>query len=152
MANGIIQYDADEIWCKIESVEDATHLTLMAEYTGLGGSGTYTMAASGAFGGDLTTPQEGAETDITYLLNVKNVVQNLPVTGPIPVLVPNSKYFNALWRVGTLNVPFLQETDSSGNHTGYFYVQMFLWVFAFLGVLSAALLLYSIITGNVTWG
>lgn len=152
MADGIIQYDADEVWCKITSVEDTTHLTLAAAYTELGGSGTYTMAPSGAFGGSMTTPQEGEETDLTYVLNIKNAIQLLPVLGPIPLPVPNSKYFEALWRMITLDVPFLQEKDADDNYTGYYYVQLFLYVFAFLGVLSLVLLVVGIFTGNVTWG
>lgn len=152
MADGIIKYDADDVWCKIASVENTTNLTLAAVYTELGGSGNYTMAASGVFGGSMVTPQEGDETDFTYILNIKNAVQLLPVLGPIPLPIPNSKYFEALWRMITLDVPFLQEKDADDNYTGYFYVQLFLWVFAFLGVLSLVLLVVGIFTGNVTWG
>jgi len=153
MADGIIQYDADSpLWSKIASVEDTTHLTLAALYTGLGGSGDYTMAPSGVWGGSMTTPQVGDQTDFTYVLNIKNAVQLLPVLGPIPLPVPNSTYFEALWRMITLDVPFLQEKDADDNYTGYYYVQLFLYVFAFLGVLSLVLLVVGIFTGNVTWG
>jgi hypothetical protein len=145
MANGLIQLDADGIWCKISSVTNATTLVLSAAYTGDGGSGAYSMQASGAWGHSLSTEDEEANTDLEYVLNYKNATMQLPVMGGIPMPIPNPEYFKAWGRIITLTVPFLQQS-------GYMIVQYFLWAFAVMGILSLVLLVMGIITGNITWG
>jgi hypothetical protein len=145
MANGLIQLDADGIWCKISSVTNATTLVLAAPYTSTGGSGDYTMQASGAWGHNLSTADEAGYTDLEYIMNFKNATMQLPVMGGIPMPVPNPEYFKAIGRIVTLTVPFLQQS-------GYMVVQYFLWAFAVMGILSLILLIMGIISGNITWG
>jgi len=45
-----IQLDADAVWHTIKSVEDATHLTLTANYSDTGGAGAYTIRATARLG------------------------------------------------------------------------------------------------------
>lgn len=144
MAGGNIKADDDGIWHKIESVEDGTHLTLYNLYTGDGGAGmSYTMAASGGWAG---TGEGGYDqspvTTLQYLLNVSNAFQKIPLLGNIPIPVPNGEYFKSAFKVITWQWSFMD---------GY---EMFYWIFCapfvVMGVLSMILLVYGLITGNIT--
>lgn len=141
MENGIIQLDADGVWCKIVDVVGNTELTLDSIYNGAGGSGTYTMATSLAWEGS----SEGGTT-LDYLLNYKNAVQQLPVFGGLPIPVPNSEYFATWFRVITLQFYFMQGT----GYTMVYWIVLF--PFAMLAVLSLIMLFMALIRGNITWG
>jgi hypothetical protein len=98
---------------------------------------TATWAGTGT-GGYTDTPI----TTLQYLMNISNAVQRFPVLGGIPLPVPNTEYFSTMYKVVTWQWSFLE---------GY---SMFYWLFcapfAMMGVLSLILLVYGIITGNLT--
>lgn len=146
MAGGNIKADADGIWQKIESVEDATHLTLFVGYTGDGGAGlTYTMATSpgwaGSGGGGYA---QSPITTLEYLTDISNAFQRLPLLGNIPIPIPSGEYFNSIFKVITWQWSFMD---------GY---AMFYWIFCapfvMMGILSMILLVYGLITGNINMG
>ncbi len=146
MAGGNIKANADDIWCRVVSVSNPTTLTLAAVYNGAGGNNiAYTMAASPGWagtgtGGYGTSPV----TKFTYLLRVSNAFQRLPILGNVPLPVPNSEYFTTMYEVVTWKWSFME---------GYDMVYwVFLAPFVVMGVLSMILLVYGIISGNLTLG
>lgn len=124
----------------------STVVFLYSPYTAAGGAGiAYTMAVSpgwaGSGGGGY---QESPVTTLEYLINISNAVQRLPLLGNIPLPIPNGEYFKAAFKVITWQWSFLD---------GY---EMIYWIFCapfvIMGVLSMILLVYGIITGNLTLG
>lgn len=146
MAGGLIQSDTDLVWYKIASITDGTHLELAALYAEAGGAGhNYTMQPSPGWAGSGTGGYaESPVTTLQYLLNASNAVQRLPLLGNIPLPVPNGQYFTTAFKVLTWQFSFLEGAD------------MFYWIFmapfCIMGVLSMLLLVYGILTGNVTVG
>lgn len=144
MDNGLIKCDDDDVWYKIIDVADATHLTLAAVYAQAGGAGKdYTMQASPGWagtgtGGYATSPV----TKLEYLLKLSNAWQRIELLGAIPFPVPNIDYFNTAFEVVTWQWSFME---------GY---MMFYWIFCapfiVMGVLSMFLLVYGILTGNIS--
>ncbi len=146
MAGGLIRSDTDNIWYKIQSVTNPTTLVIFGLYNQSGGVGhNYIMQASpgwsGAGGGGY---EQAPVTSLQYLLSVSNAVQRLPLLGNVPLPVPNGEYFKTAFKVLTWQWSFMD---------GY---EMFYWIFlapfCIMGVLSMILLVYGIITGNVTFG
>jgi len=146
MEDGNIQADdGDEIWAKILSIDTPTQLTLYSPYSGTGGVGLdYEMrptpgwAGTGG-GGYAVSPT----TKLQYLTNISNAFQRLSLLGNIPLPVPNPKYFTTLFEVVTWQWSFFDGYD------------MFYWIFCapfiMMGILSMILLVYGLITGNISW-
>jgi len=146
MEDGNIQADdGDEIWTKILSIDSPTQLTLCNPYSGTGGAGLdYEMrptpgwAGTGG-GGYAVAPT----TKMQYLTNISNAFQRLPLLGNIPLPVPNPKYFTTMFEVVTWQWSFMEGYD------------MFYWIvcapFIMMGILSMVLLVYGLITGNISW-
>ena len=147
MEDGNIQADdGDEIWTKIKTIDSNTQLTLYNPYSGTGGVELdYVMrptpgwAGTGG-GGYATSPT----TKLDYLTNISNAFQRTPVLGNIPLPIPNPKYFTTLFEVVTWQWSFMEGYD------------MFYWImlapFILMGILSMILLVYGLITGNISWG
>lgn len=146
MEGGLIRADNDGIWTKIETVSDSDDLLLYSPYTGTGGAGlSYTMAQSPGWSGNGTGGySESPVTTLEYITNLSNAFQRLPLLGNIPLPVPNGEYFKSIYKVITWQWSFME---------GY---AMFYWIFCapfvVMGVLSLILIVYGIITGNLTLG
>lgn len=145
MDGGLIKSDTDDVWYKISGVDNVTSLHLVSVYAHTGGiNQAYTMQASPGWagtggGGYATSPT----TKLEYLTNVSNAIQRIELLGAIPFPVPNGKYFTAAFEVVTWQWSFMTE------------YMMFYWVFCtpfvVMGVLSMILLVYGILTGNVSF-
>jgi hypothetical protein len=101
------------------------------------------MAVSPGFVGSGTGGYaQSPVTTLEYLMNISNAVQRFPVFGNVPLPIPNGEYFKAAYKVVTWQWSFLE---------GY---EMFYWIFCapfvLMGVLSLILLVYSVLTGNVS--
>lgn len=146
MAGGNIKSDTDGVWHKILSITDADTLVLYYPYSSTGGAGhAYTMAVSPGWAGTGSGGyNESPITTLEYLTNISNAFQKLPILGNIPVPVPNPEYFKSAYKVVTWQWSFMD---------GY---PMFYWIFlapfVCMGVLSMLLLVYGIISGNLTLG
>jgi hypothetical protein len=145
MAGGLMKCNDDGIWYKIASVNSTTNLTLTALYAQAGGAvKAYTMQASPGWagtgtGGYGTSPT----TKLEYLIKASNAVQRIELLGVIPFPVPNGEYFSTAYEVVTWQWSFLEDYD------------MFYWIFCgpfiIMGVLSMILLVYGILTGNLSF-
>lgn len=114
-------------------------------YTGTGGAGAYTMAVSpGWVGVGSGGYAESPVTTIEYIFNIKNAITRLNILGVVPMPVPNEEYFNAIYKALTWRWSFLD---------GY---EMFYWIFCapfvVMGILCLILLVYGIVTGNLSLG
>ena len=144
MANGLIRMDADAVWYKILAVNSTTLLNLTAVYAEAGGDvQAYTMQASPGWAGTGGGGYGQAPiTTLEYLTNVNNAMQRIELLGAIPFPVPNEEYFNTIFKVITWQWSFL---DGYG---------MFYWIvcvpFIMMGILSMILLVYGVLTGNLT--
>lgn len=83
-------------------------------------------------------------TTLEYLTNISNAVMSLPVLGGIPLPIPNPEYFSAIYKVLTWDFAFL--------HGYELFKWIFIYPFVIMGVLSLILLVYGVITGNLTIG
>lgn len=94
-------------------------------------------AGSGT-GGYTTSPI----TKMEYLMSISNAITSTEVLGFIPMPIPNSEYFKTVYEVVTWQWSFMD---------GY---EMFYWIFCapfvMMGVLSLLLLVYGVLTGNLT--
>ncbi len=150
MAGGLIKSNTDAVWYKIASVNSTTNLTLTAVYANAGGAGmAYTMQASpgwvGTGTGGYTT---GATTKLEYLMNVTNAVQRIPQLGGIPFPVPNNKYFTTAFEILTWDWSFLKNPDGTRAYGIFYFV--FCAPFVVMGILSMILLVYGVLTGNLS--
>jgi hypothetical protein len=145
MAGGLIKCNADDVWYKILSVNSTSNLTLASVYAQAGGIGqAYTMQASPGWAGSGTGGYATSPTSkLEDLLNVSNAVQRIELLGAIPFPVPNGNYFNTAYEVVTWQWSFL-------DGYGMFY-WIFLAPFVVMGVLSMILLVYGILTGNLSF-
>jgi hypothetical protein len=119
---------------------------LHVPYNGTTAAGAaYTMAQSPGWagsgsGGYATSPI----TKMEYLIDVNNAHQNLPLLGVFTWLVPNGEYFKTVRDVLLWKWSFMD---------GY---EMIYWIFFMpfvaMGVLSVILLIYGVISGNITMG
>ena len=144
MAGGLIKCDADDVWYKIDSVNTTKLLFLTTVYSQDGGvNQPYTMQASAGWagtgtGGYGTSPT----TKLEYLTNISNAMQRIELLGAIPFPVPNGEYFNTAFEIVTWRWSFMTE------------YAMFYWVFCVpfvvMGILSMILLVYGVLTGNLT--
>jgi hypothetical protein len=125
----------------------STVMFLYSPYLGTGGVGvTYTMAVSPGWAGTgtagYTTGQDPIST-LEYLTDISNVFQKTQLLGNIPLPVPNGEYFKTAFNVVTWQWSFLAD------------YQMFYWIFCtpfvIMGILSLILLVYGIISGNLTF-
>lgn len=145
MAGGLIKSNTDEVWYKISSITDITHLELTSVYSQDGGAGhAYTMQASPGWAGTGTGGYGiSPTTKLEYLTNIKNATQQIELLGVIPFPVPNGDYFDTVFEILTWRWSFMVEYE------------MFYWIFCspfvVMGVLSMILLVYSILTGNLTF-
>jgi hypothetical protein len=145
MAGGIIKCDADGIWYMVASVNSTTNLTLTALYSQAGGAGqAYTMQAVAGWAGTGTGGYDVSPINkLEYLMDVSNVVQRIEILSAIPFISPNGDYFSTVWDVLTWQWPFMDD------------YQMFYWIFlapfVLMGVLSVILLVYGILTGNLSF-
>jgi len=117
---------------------------LFSPYTGAGGAGiAYTMAVSPGWAGSGSGGYAQSPTStLEYITNISNAFQRLSFLGNIPLPVPNGEYFNSVYKVLTWRWSFLDDYD------------MFYWIFCapfvVMGVLSMILLVYGVLTGNLT--
>jgi hypothetical protein len=81
-------------------------------------------------------------------MDISNAVQRYSVLGNIPLPIPNGEYFQAAFDVLTWKFAFLYNPDGTMAY-GMFY-WLFLAPFAVMGVLSMVLIVFGIITGNLT--
>jgi hypothetical protein len=144
MKGGNIKSDVDGQWYKISSVTNVTTLELTTQYNAIGGANqSYTMAASPGWAG--TGSGGYAQSPITtleYLTNVSNAFQRMPWLGNIPMPVPSPEYFQTAFKVVTWQWSFMD---------GYAMMYWILFApFVVMGVLSMILLVYGLITGNLS--
>lgn len=123
----------------------STVIYLYSPYTGAGGAGiAYTMAVSPGWAG---SGSGGYDQDpistLGYLTNISNAFQRLPLLGNIPLPVPSGDYFKSAFKVLTWQWSFL---------AGY---AMFYWIFCApfvaMGIFSMLMLVYGLISGNLTF-
>ena len=144
MVNGLIKCNADEVWYKIGSVNSTTKLILTSVYSSLNATNAaYTMRVSPGWsgtggGGYAISPVQKLE----YLMNISNAVQRIELLGAIPFVSPNSEYFKSAFEVLTWRWSFI--TDY-----GMFY-WIFCMPFVVMGVLCMLLLVYGVLTGNLS--
>ena len=144
MAGGLIQCNDDDAWYKIASVNSTTLLNLTAVYAEGGGANkAYTMQTSQGWAGTGTGGYSTSPTaKLEYLLNVSNAIQRISILGVIPFPIPNGDYFSTMFEVVTWQWSFL---DGMG---------LFYWIFCVpfivMGVLSMILLVYGVLTGNLS--
>lgn len=145
MSGGLIKCDDDGVWYKIDSVNSTTLLSLMAVYAEDGGANkNYTMQASPGWAGSGTGGYgTSPTTKLEYILSITNAVQRIELLGAIPFPVPNDDYFKAIFEVVTWRWSFLIPD-----------YEMFWWIFCApfvaMGVLCLILLVYGVLTGNLT--
>lgn len=145
MAGGLIKSNTDAVWYKIDSITDVTHLELTAVYAQAGGAGqAYTMQASPGFAGTGTGGYATAPiTKLEYLTNINNATQQIELLGMIAFPVPNGEYFNILFEILTWRWSFMVEYE------------IFYWIvcapFVAMGIFSLILLVYSTLTGNLSF-
>ena len=87
-------------------------------------------------------------TTLKYLMDISNAVQRYSVLGNIPLPIPNGEYFQAAFDVLTWKFSFLYNPDGTMAY-GMFY-WLLLAPFTVMGVLSMVLIVFGIITGNLT--
>lgn len=150
MAGGLIKSNTDDVWYKILSVNSTTNLTMTAVYAQDGGAGqAYTMQASPGWAGSGTGGYgRSPTTKIEYLMNVTNVVQRNPILGSISFVSPNPNYFKTLFEVVTWQWSFLYNADGTMAYGLFYWV--FILPFVVMGIFSLILLVYGILTGNLT--
>lgn len=145
MAGGRIKCNDDNVWYKISSVNSTKKLILAAVYAQTGGVNKgYTMEAVPGWAG--TGSGGYAQSPITtmeYLTRVSNAGQRIELLGAVPFIVPNVEYFSTAFKVLTWQWSFME---------GY---GMFYWIFCgpfiVMGVLSMILLVYGVLTGNLSF-
>jgi hypothetical protein len=71
------------------------------------------------------------------------------ILGAIPIPVPNGKYFKTAFEVVTWDFAFLHNPDGTMAYGMFYYI--FCAPFIIMGVLSLILLVYGILTGNLTY-
>jgi len=152
MEGGVIQVDdGDEIWTKILSIDSNTTLTLYNPYSGTGGGWLdYTMRVSpgwaGEGGGGYTT---SPLMKLQNLVQINQSQQRNPILGAITILT-SSTFWSAAFQIVTWQWSFLYNPDGTMAF-GLFY-WIFLFPFVVMGMLSMLLLVYGIVTGNISWG
>lgn len=125
-----------------------TQLFLYTEYLEAGGAGlAYTMrptpgwaGSSTGTGGYSTSPVSKLE----YIINLENAFQRVEVLGFIPLPKPNGEYFKTIFQIITLRFSFIIDN-----------YEMIWWIVLLpivaMGVLTMVLLVYGILTGNISW-
>lgn len=106
------------------------------------------IAAAGAQAGKWAGSGSGGysvspETKIEYLFDVTNSFQQLPffnITLPIPT---NIEYWETVYQVITWRFSFMEDLGIA-----YWFI---CGPFVAMGILSFFMLVYGIITGNITW-
>lgn len=151
MSGGLIKCNADGVWYKIASVNSTTLLTMTAVYAQVGGAGmAYTMQASpgwaGAGGGGYAT---SPVSKLNYLMNISNAVHRISLLGVIPFVVHNGEYFKAAFQMLTWQWSFLYNPDGTMAYGLFYYI--FCMPFVVMAVLCLILLVYGILTGNLTF-
>ena len=143
MDGGLIKSNTDGVWYKIQDITNLTTLELYAPYMETGGAGNYTMQASAGWsgvgsGGYGTAPSSDLET----LMRAWQAIQRNPIVGVI-ALPLNGEFWGAAFHIITWQWSFMD---------GYGIIYwIFLFPFAAMGMLSILLLVYGIITGNISW-
>ena len=144
MAGGLIKCDDDDKWYKILIVDSTTNLTMTAVYAYTGGAGKdYTMQASPGWAGTGTGGYGSSPTSkLDYVMNISNAVQRIELLGAVPFPVPNGEYFDTVYEIVTWRWSFITEYE------------MFYWIFCVpfvaMGILSMILLVYGVLTGNLS--
>ena len=147
MAGGFIKANADNTWYKIASVNGgAGTATLQGVYLQAGGAGlAYTMQAAPNWagtgtGGYATAPM----TKVQRLIGTWQAHQDLPLLGRLVLVVTNGDFWSTAWDMVTWQWSFMD---------GYEMLWLILFApFVIMGILSMILLIYGVLTGNVTWG
>ena len=88
-------------------------------------------------------------TTMDYLTDINNVTQQTKIFGSIPVIVPNSEYFTTAFKILLWQFSFLYGTDGTLEYGLVYYI--FFMPFAVMGILSLVLMVYSLISGNLSF-
>lgn len=149
MEGGNMKSDTDGVWYKISSVTNNTELELTAVYAQAGGGGhAYTMAVSPGWSGSGSGGyDESPTTTMGVLMNAKNVIQRNPVIGIISV-VTNGDFWKAAFKIITWQFSFLYNADGTMAYGLFYWIVCF--PFVLMGMLSILLLVYGVITGNLS--
>ena len=152
MNDGLIRCNANGVWYKILNVSDTTHLTLYSYYNGttVGGS-TYAMKPSEGWVGSAEGTggyAESPRTTLETIMQAKASIQRNPIVGTIQVVV-NGEFWSAVYKIMTWQWSFMLNPDGTMAY-GMFY-WLFLFPFVTMGFLSVLLMVYGIVTGNLTW-
>ncbi len=146
MVNGFIRSNADNVWYKIRAVAPPNSLTLYGSYVQAGGAGVaYTMQPAAGWagtgtGGYATAPM----TKMEALIAMWEAHQDLPLLGRFVMVVTNATFWSPAWDMVTWQWSFFD---------GYTMLWLILCMpFVVMGMLSMILLIYGILSGNVTWG
>ena len=150
MADGNITATIDGVPCKILSIDAVNQLTLYAPYPSTGGAGLdYTMTPTpgwaGSGGGGYS---DSPIATLQNLLYANQVEQRNVLIGTFTMLV-NPKFWGAMYKIITWQWSFLYNTDGTMAY-GLFY-WIFLFPFVAMGLLCILLLVYGILTGNISW-
>jgi len=145
MAGGLIKSNTDDVWYKILSVNSTTLLNLIAVYAETGGANqNYTMAASAGWAGTGTGGYETAPiAKMERVMQIFKSEQKVPVLGTVAALITSSDFWDVVYQSITWRWSFLEDFE------------LFYWIFCFpfvlMGILSVILILYGILTGNLSW-
>lgn len=144
MVGGLIQATDDDIWVKIFAVPDATTITLTALYPGDGGNNLdYTIGVAQGWAG---TGDSGYSENISAKLEnfteLSMSYQRNPYIGTVTLPVSGGNFFSTAFEAVTWQWSFLE------GYEMFYYI--FCLPFVVMGVLSMILLVYGVLTGNLT--
>lgn len=144
MVGGLMQATNDGVWVKIFAVPDATTITLTALYPGDGGNNqAYTIqAAQGWAGTGDSGYSENISRKIEKLTELSVAYQENPIIGTISLPVSGGNFFSTAFEAVTWQWSFLE------GYEMFYYI--FCLPFVIMGILSMVLLVYGVLTGNLT--
>jgi hypothetical protein len=101
------------------------------------GSSTVNSLATGGY---------GQISDLEYLMNGNNAVQNISILGAITLPMPNPEYFKIILSMVTLRFSFLM-----GTPIGLLFWTIILLPFSIMAVASLIVLFVGMMRGNISW-
>lgn len=110
----------------------------------------YCIVFGWTFDGNATWAVTGGVGNSNPILNMQNVIassqahQNLPLIGKVAFVIFNPNFYVALFGIATLQFTFM-----TGLGLIYFLI---ITPFAVLSIISLGVLIYGVLTGNLTWG
>ena len=107
----------------------------------------HTEAAGTWFGSGSAGLTESPQTTLSYIFNLRNIVQMQPqLGGAISLPSFNEQWFDSFFKIITWRFDFLYFDDF-----GRFFYWIVVFPFAGAGIASVGILIYGIITGNLVW-